>query len=554
LQGEKVCVSYGIINNINNYDLYHLCSTDNGSSGSPILNINNNKIIGIHREGSINFNFNKGTFIKHPINDFISKNIFNIIINENTSINNNQSFSKDYNNDYIYQNTSINNNKLYSTYNNFNQNNSINNSELFPIDYNNDNQIEIDDKNIKYKNNINIKNNILSDFESQESIVKKESDKIIEENSIMFQKYKFISKLKKGQFIEIYKGKSIKNNELVVIKLEKRSSSPPLLEKESFFLYTLKGIGIPEILSYGIWKKYNALVEPLLGKSLYDIFIEKRNFLPIEDICLIAIQIIERIQWVHSKNIIHRDIKPNNFLIGRKDPNIIYLIDFGLSKKYKSSSTGKHVKFHFTGKLIGNLRFASVNALRGAEQSRRDDLESIGYLIIYFMKGKLPWQIMKGSNKEDKYLKIYNIKNNISPEILCNSLPYEIIEYIKYVKKLDFEQLPDYNYLRGLFKTILKRLGYGEDIFFSWIRNSDLIYLKTPRSYFKKDNPQRRLFRNIENNLKNKINNSKKKNYMNRCSNKIPSVKNDNNSEMDDIISPKKKFYSKDELCSLYTY
>ena len=134
-------------------------------------------------------------------------------------------------------------------------------------------------------------------------------------------------------------------------------------------------------------------------------------------------QIIDRIQWVHSKYIVHRDIKPDNFLIGRKDPNIIYLIDFGLSKKYKSSKTGKHIRFSFTGKLTGTVRFASANALRGGEQSRRDDLESIGYMIIYFMRGKLPWQGVVGNKKMERYIKIYKMKKNVPPEDLCRSLP-----------------------------------------------------------------------------------------------------------------------------------
>ena len=107
--------------------------------------------------------------------------------------------------------------------------------------------------------------------------------------------------------------------------------------------------------------------------------------MPIEDICLIGKQVIDRIQWVHSKYIVHRDIKPDNFLIGKEDPNVIYLIDFGLSKKYRSSNSGKHIRFGFTGKLTGTVRFASANALRGGEQSRRDDIESIGLLSIFLL-------------------------------------------------------------------------------------------------------------------------------------------------------------------------
>ena len=119
-----------------------------------------------------------------------------------------------------------------------------------------------------------------------------------------------------------------------------------------------------------------------MGKSLFDIFAENHKEMPLEDVCLIGKQVIDRIQWVHSKYIVHRDIKPDNFLIGKKDPNVIYLIDFGLSKKYRSSTTNKHIRFGFTGKLTGTVRFASANALRGGEQSRRNDIESIGYMLV----------------------------------------------------------------------------------------------------------------------------------------------------------------------------
>ena len=280
----------------------------------------------------------------------------------------------------------------------------------------------------------------------------KDKDKeelFIKENSIIFKKYKVQKKLGEGAFGDVYNGIFIENNESVAIKVESRKTPKPLLETEAFFLYSLKGLGIPEVLSFGRLKNYNVLIEPLLGKSLFDIFNERRKRLPLEDICLISTQIIDRIQWVHSKNIVHRDIKPDNFLIGNKDPNIIYLIDFGLSKKYKSSKTGKHIKFSFTGKLTGTVRFASANALRGGEQSRRDDLESIGYMIIYFMRGKLPWQGVTGNKKMERYLKIYKMKKNVAPEDLCKSLPKQMTEFMKYIKQLEFEQEPDYKYLRN---------------------------------------------------------------------------------------------------------
>ena len=217
-------------------------------------------------------------------------------------------------------------------------------------------------------------------------------DKFIKENPVIFKKYRVIKKLREGAFGVIYLGKIIENNEYVALKVEKRKIIKSILESEAFLLYSIAGLGIPEVKSFGKVKNYNVLVQPLLGKSLFEIFNENHKKMPLEDICLIGKQVLDRIQWIHSKYIIHRDIKPDNFLIGKKDPNVIYLIDFGLSKKYRSSTTNKHIRFGFTGKLTGTVRFALANALRGGEQSRRDDIESIGYMLVFFLKQKLPWQ------------------------------------------------------------------------------------------------------------------------------------------------------------------
>ena len=393
--------------------------------------------------------------------------------------------------------------------------------------------------------------------------MEKSNDKdeiFIKENSIIFKKYKLKKKLGEGAFGDVYMGSSIENNELVAIKVEPRKIAKPLLETEAFFLYSLRGLGIPEVLSFGRLKNYNVLIEPLLDKSLFEIFAERRKRLALEDICLIAIQILDRIQWVHSKNIVHRDIKPDNFLIGRKDPNIIYLIDFGLSKKYKSSTTGKHIRFGFTGKLTGTVRFASANALRGGEQSRRDDLESIGYMIIYFMRGKLPWQGVTGNKKMERYLKIYKMKKNVAPEDLCKSLPRQMTEYIKYVKGLEFEQDPDYNFLRNLFNSILKKLNDTNDqLIFSWIRTSDLPNLKNPiNPATRRDSPQSRLYRKIQKNLDNehKRNNSSDndsgQNSFQTCTvtmnTNMTMINNNNNSKDTDIETNPKKLKSKEGL------
>ena len=148
----------------------------------------------------------------------------------------------------------------------------------------------------------------------------KEEENFIKENQVFFKKYKIIKKLAEGAFGDVYIGSNISTNDPVAIKVEPRKIAKPLLESEAYFLFQLRGVGIPEVLSFGRKKNYNILIEPLLGKSLFDIFNERRKHMHLQDICLIAKQILDRIQWVHSKGFVHRDIKPDNFLIGKKDP------------------------------------------------------------------------------------------------------------------------------------------------------------------------------------------------------------------------------------------
>ena len=334
----------------------------------------------------------------------------------------------------------------------------------------------------------------------------KNCSNFIKKYPLIFKKFRPIKHLCKGAFCDIYAGINILTKEKVAIKVEERYKMDKNLETECYFLFSLKGLGIPKVISFGHNKEYDILVMPLLGKSLHEIQSTKNFNFEFKDICLMAIQIIERIQWVHSQKIIHRDIKPDNFLIGLDDPNIIYLIDFGLSKKYRSSITGNHIKCTRIKKFVGSLRYASINALRLREQSRRDDLESIGYMLIYLIKGKLPWDNIKIDNKRTSYLKFSQYKKNISPELLCNNLPEEFLDYIKYVKNLNFEDEPDYNYLKSLFQIMLNKQGFEEKkIFFSWINENNISRIKKEINLSKRTSSSRgRILNKIRKSINNK--------------------------------------------------
>ena len=156
-----------------------------------------------------------------------------------------------------------------------------------------------------------------------------------------------------------------------------------LLESEAYYLYNLQGgIGIPKFISYGHVGKYNVLIEELLDQSLYDIYIRKNRKCSIVEVYSIGIQILDRLEFIHSKGILHRDIKPENFLMGLNDSNLIYIIDFGLCKRYCSSKTGKHILPKNIGNITGALKYVSTNVIKGKQSSRRDDLISLGYMLI----------------------------------------------------------------------------------------------------------------------------------------------------------------------------
>ena len=288
--------------------------------------------------------------------------------------------------------------------------------------------------------------------------------------SILFKKYLVIKKIDEGSFGSIYLSQNIQTKEKVAIKIENRKTEDPLLEREAYILFYLRGPGLPEIKTFGKTKDLFILIQNLLGPSLANLLDKHSIVFTIKDICMLSIQMIERLEYIHLKNYIHRDIKPHNFLMGIDDPDILYLIDFGLSKKYRSKK-GKHIKFSINNNITGTPRYCSINGLRGAEQSRRDDLESLFYVIIYFFRGNLPWQNLKIKSRQERFNRINYLKKNISYKILCKNLPQELYNFGTYIKRLKFEEDPDYNFLRNCFYSILKNINEKNDNKFSWLTN-----------------------------------------------------------------------------------
>lgn len=292
---------------------------------------------------------------------------------------------------------------------------------------------------------------------------------------IFFNKYTLEKKLGEGSFGSIYSARC--EQELFAIKFEDKNKGQNLLESEAYVMSYLHGPRIPYVKSYGYSGDYNVLVMELMGKSLEDLF---ENLPPkrmsVRCVCNIAIQLIENLEFIHDKHIIHRDIKPDNFVIGRGDKSkYIYILDFGLAKKFRSSTTLKHYPMVKKKKLTGTARYASINALAGYGQSRRDDLEAVGYVLMYFLRGRLPWQGLVVKNKDDRYARIMEKKRDTTPEDLCRGFPKQFEEYITYTRKLEYEQDPDYGLLKALFMNVLSELGHGFDYYYDWDVDSNSV-------------------------------------------------------------------------------
>jgi casein kinase 1 len=179
------------------------------------------------------------------------------------------------------------------------------------------------------------------------------------------------------------------------------------------------------------------------------------------------------VQTIHEKNLIYRDIKPDNFLIGRpgsKAANVIHVIDFGMAKQYRDPKTKQHIPYRERKSLSGTARYMSINTHLGREQSRRDDLEALGHVFMYFLRGGLPWQGLKAATNKQKYEKIGEKKQTTAIKDLCEGFPEELNKYLSYVRNLGFEDTPDYDYLRELFTQALKNTGEVEDGEYDWMK------------------------------------------------------------------------------------
>ncbi|UYV77400.1 CSNK1A1 [Cordylochernes scorpioides] len=287
---------------------------------------------------------------------------------------------------------------------------------------------------------------------------------------VVGQNYKLVQKIGSGSFGDIYLGVDVKTGEEVAVKVESGKTKHPRLLYESYlYKHVQGGTGIPHIKWFGRERNYNIMVLELLGPSLEDLFNFCSRRFSMKTVLMLADQMIERIEYFHKKGFIHRDIKPENFLMGiGRHCNKVYIIDFGLAKRYLESKTGQHIPYRKDKNLTGTPRYASIHTHQGVEQSRRDDLESLGYVVMYFNLGTLPWQGLRAATKKQKYEKIYEKKMSIPTDILCKDFYPEFTLYLNYCRGLRYAEEPDYNYVRQLFRTLFRTLNYRYDYVFDW--------------------------------------------------------------------------------------
>lgn len=271
--------------------------------------------------------------------------------------------------------------------------------------------------------------------------------------------YKILSKLSTGGFSEVFLAESNETNQKVVIKAPlKTESSSSDLRKEAFFMQKLKGIaGVPLILESIINESQEVLIIQKLGDSMQKIIQEHMN-LSLKSMIMIGVQILATLKEMHEKGIIHRDVKPSNILACDSNPNQIYLIDYGLAKSFIKN--GSHQFFETKKKTFkGTAMFASRNAHFCNSLSRRDDLESLAYTLAFLYKGSLPWSSFQNKMKRNYFelgkIKQYWIEKGVFPD-----MPVEFQHFVEYIRKLSFEETPNYKFLSNLLLDMAKRYDF----------------------------------------------------------------------------------------------
>jgi casein kinase 1/casein kinase 1 epsilon len=274
--------------------------------------------------------------------------------------------------------------------------------------------------------------------------------------------YTIIKYISSGSFGNVFEAKNNKTNEMVALKIpiknKTRDGQKSILDEGKIYKQISnreQGVCQVKVISH---KGKKIIVMDLLGASLESLLSKHKKF-GLKTIITLAISMIKVMKYIHSCGYIHRDLKPDNFVTGYEDTSKIYCIDFGMAKKYIKKN-GEHNIFNVHSKFCGTARYASISAHKFYEQSRKDDLEALGYILVYLYKGKLPWQSIKHKDKKERYKLIGEKKEALSEEEICSGMPKEFFVYLKYVRSLDFDEKPHYSSLIKMFKKLYESREY----------------------------------------------------------------------------------------------
>lgn len=312
--------------------------------------------------------------------------------------------------------------------------------------------------------------NIVRKNLNQGFLVMEEGEGPLQQGHLFANRYRIVDFIGAGSFGKIASVLDIQNQEMYAMKLESLHARAPQLEIEHRLYQKFAGSpNFPKVYYYGVEEGYKIMVMDLLGKSIEDYCSKLRHRFSLKTVLMLADQMLSAVEYMHKLSLIHRDIKPDNFMMGAgANSSNLYIIDFGLSKEFQNPITHSHIPFRQKLNLTGTARYASINALSGNEQSRRDDLESLGYMFVYMLKGSLPWQGLPAKTSAQKYQRILDVKTNTSIDLLCHGIPQAFAQYLHAVRSLEFEEEPKYSEYRKIFRKLFMESGFEYDSLYDW--------------------------------------------------------------------------------------